>query len=523
MILCDGKLKREIEAPKIAMEAADLRRFENLIREHSGLNMREQEAPLLRKTLAARMQASRLTVADRYLDWLASNNAAAQEEWKRLFVLLTNQESYFFRDKGQLAVIRDHVLPQLIERKRATRTLRLWSAGCSTGEEPYSLAMMLEDVLPFQDGWRILILGTDLSEAAVERARTGVYGAWSFRAQDAEIQRRFFHARGNKWEVQPRLRHSVTFASGNLLDDAFPARAGELHDMDLIVCRNVFIYFSRDAVSRVLRKFSATLQPEGYLVTGHAELHDVALGDLQAHTFPQTVVYQHRRAASPLPSIAPTSPQSTLSARPTLSFPPTSLNPPKPIARSARPTLIMEKPALDSTPPAPTPPAAAAIDAARALLKSGRYAAAREQLQSLLEREPRHLEALCLAAQAAANAGHLTEAEALCRRAIEASSFASLPYHLLARIEAEYGHHQEAKALLKKVIYLQPNSVASFLELSALYAGEGDRARAAQMQRAALAALDGLKDDTPLPVDEFAIEEPLTVGELKRQLQNHAS
>lgn len=483
-------------------DAAVLRRFENLIRAQSGIHMRDQETPLLDKTLTVRMQALRISAPESYLDFLSNDTSEAASEWTRLFVLLTNQESYFFRDAGQLSVIRDHILPELIQRNRHTRTLRLWSAGCSTGEEPYSLAMMIEEVLPLREEWRVVILGTDLSEAALERAQSGVYGSWSFRALDAPMKERFFRARAGKWEVRPPLRKMVTFSTGNLLLDVFPSRANEVHDMDLIVCRNVFIYFGREAVARVLRKFSATLRPDGFLVTGHAELHDVPLGELQIRTFPQTVVYQR--------SLAPLTPREV---RVPLALPATPATP------------VSFVPLPNPTPARSTPVIASSSQVtreARTSIQAGRHAAALQILKALLEREPRHLEALCLAAQASANAGCLEEAEALCRQALVVSPFAPLPYHVLARISEERGDAQNAKNLLKKVIYLNPASVRSYLELSAIYLREGDPNRAAQMQRAAMSALETLGDNSALSSDEFAVEPPITVGELKRQLQANA-
>jgi chemotaxis protein methyltransferase CheR len=527
-------------------EAPALRRFEDLIRARSGINMREQEAPLLDKTLAARMQAHRFSTPQSYLDWLDEESAQTQSEWNHLFVLLTNQESYFFRDPGQLAVIREHVLPELVRRNCHTRTLRIWSAGCSTGEEPYSLAMMLDEVLPHREEWHVLLLGTDLSEAALERARSGVYGAWSFRALDSQKQERFFAACGNKWEVKPHLRRMVTFAPGNLLLDNFPSPATPLHDMDLIVCRNVFIYFDREAVARVIGKLSATLRPDGFLVTGHTELHDVPLGDLQARPFPQSVIYQRTSlplppANTPLPTLAipkattvPSAPPRPFTPKVTNSLPPIApganpgharSTPDKPLSVApganqshARPTLETPSPALPdpaqspvvpganpsparSTPETPSPalPDAAQVTSeAKTWIQSGRYAAALTSLQALLQREPRHLGALCLAAQAQANAGRLEEAQRLCREALEVSPFASLPYHLLARIADERGDVQGAKALLKKVIYLNPASVHPLLELSAIYGREGDALRAAQMRRAALGAMENLAPN-PMP------------------------
>ena len=504
------------------MEGSALRRFENLIRARSGLSMREQEAALLQKTLVHRAQTLRFAAPAQYLDFLSFDTAESQSEWSHLFVLLTNQESYFFRDQGQLNVIREHILPALIRRQRDTRTLRIWSAGCSTGEEAYSLAMMLDEMLPFRNDWDVLILGTDLSAQALEKARGGVYGAWSFRMMDAEKQKRFFVARGKQWEIKPQLRQSVKFASGNLLLDEFPSRASELHEMDLIVCRNVFIYFARDAVSRVLRKFSATLQSDGYLVTGHSELHGVELGDFGAQTFPQSVIYQRRHATRPL---IPTAPAPALRAAPT------SFAPKPNVVSNATRANVASKSVPIPRPPSPRPPgvspvvlnAKAVTVQATAAIRAGRHEAAMRSLPLLLEAEPRHLAALCLAAQACANLGRLDEAEAFCQRAIEVSAFAPLPYHLLARIAAERGDRDTAKTLLKKVTYLNPESVLGYLELSDIYAQEGDTARAAQMQRAAYGVLDALPDDTHLPTDEHAVERALTAGEVRRQLKKDAN
>jgi tetratricopeptide (TPR) repeat protein len=156
---------------------------------------------------------------------------------------------------------------------------------------------------------------------------------------------------------------------------------------------------------------------------------------------------------------------------------------------------------------------------ATAMIRVGRYSEAFKILTPLLQREPRHLAALCMAAQAQANAGCLEEAEELCHRAIEVSPFASLPYHLLARIAEERGDSQTAKALLKKVIYLNPESAHSYLELGAIYTREGDAVRAAQMQQTVHRMLDDLPEGSTVRGDEYAVEEPILAGELKRHLQ----
>ena len=505
----------------IALEM--LRRFEDLIRARAGIHMRPQEAAVLQKILQNRTDALRMANTGVYLDFLCQNSAPAGAEWKQLFVLLTNQESYFFRDADQLGVIRAHLLPSLLRANRETRSLRIWSAGCSTGEEPYTLAMMLADVAELHD-WKVSILASDLSESALDRARRGVYGAWSFRALDETQKKRFFVPRGKEWEVAPFLRQNISFVHNNLFGDEFPSRAGEIHDMDLILCRNVFIYFGRDAIAQVLKKFGATLRAGGFLVCGHAELHDVPLGAFKARAFPQSLAYQREIAGQTeakierkavFPAARPVTravAESKITAPPA----PKVVASPK-IAPFARVIALPAKPVATSEMAGTAP----LLEEARSQIRAGNPAA-QQTLIAFLETAPKDVEALCLLAQAQANAGQLDAAEASCARALGVSPFAALPYHLRARIAEERGDSAGAKMLLKKVIYLHPRSVWAPLELSAIYEREGEIARAAQMQRAALEILAALDENSPVPAEEYAVEAPLSVGELRRQLAENA-
>ena len=254
------------------MEQALLQQFRQLIATHTGLQIREQEREALGKTLAVRAKSLQLRQPEQYYQLLETGSAQCKAEWKQLIVLLTNQESYFFRDKGQFTLLRDRILPELIKANRERRTLRLWSAGCSTGEEPHSLAMLVDQLLPQRNGWNICILGTDIKEAALEEARLGVYSPWSFRLVEPDLQQRYFKEQQTDYKLDARIRSMVTFRQGNLFKDQFPNTAAGFYDMDLILCRNVFIYFEWTAVSVVIDKFAGTLRDGGYLMTGHLSL-----------------------------------------------------------------------------------------------------------------------------------------------------------------------------------------------------------------------------------------------------------
>ena len=196
----------------------------------------------------------------------------ATEEWEELARLFTCGETFFFRDHGQFDLLHLRLLPELIAQHRNDKILRLWSAGCASGEEVYSLAILVDMLLPERDGWDILILGTDINSEAIAKARHGRYGQWSFRLIPAEMQQRYFHQEGSEWLLDERIRRMVTFRVANLVTEPFPDMDSKLSDMDLILCRNVFIYFSPSAVHAVTAKFAATLREGGYLLTAHTEL-----------------------------------------------------------------------------------------------------------------------------------------------------------------------------------------------------------------------------------------------------------
>ena len=139
------------------------------------------------------MKALKLAAPEDYYLLLQSDSAESRSEWRQLIINLTNSESYFFRDKGQLALLQNRILPELIERNKVQRTLRIWSAGCSTGEEPYTLAMLVDQLLPRQIGWNVFILGTDINENSLAIARRAAYTSWSFRMVDPGLRTRYFH------------------------------------------------------------------------------------------------------------------------------------------------------------------------------------------------------------------------------------------------------------------------------------------------------------------------------------------
>jgi chemotaxis protein methyltransferase CheR len=185
-----------------------------------------------------------------------------------LLVEVTVGETYFFREPQQFELLRTTVIPDLRRRRCDGSPLRVWSAGCATGEEPYSLAILLEEE---RLGGRARILATDICRTAIGKAREGVYGKWSLRASDEAFTARYFDREKDRFRLEARLREPVVFEYMNLALDSYPSFALDVWGMDLIFCRNVLIYFDETTIRRVAQRLLASLAEGGWLITGPSD------------------------------------------------------------------------------------------------------------------------------------------------------------------------------------------------------------------------------------------------------------
>ena len=491
-----------------------MQHFIQLISTNTGLHIREQDKEDLCNKIYSRMKVLNLSVAERYYQLLETGKEQSgyfqetkrEDEWRELTLLLTTSESYFFRDKGQINLLKNRILPELLAHKKKThyikgeakQSLRIWSAGCSTGEEPYSLAILVKEVIPDWDKWNIFILGTDINSQSIEKAKRGIYDSWSFRMVEPKLQMRYFYQRQSSWEIHKQIRNMVKFRSVNLIKEQFPSSISDIYDMDIILCRNVFIYFEYKAISVVLQKFYNSLNPGGYLITGHAELHGQNLGKLQTKVLPESVVYQRsedlhsRSAKTPTTTfeyqIAPnrTVPRGTqtIYSSSASTFPSTEEN--------FRDTTFSN-----------------VLSEAETFFDNGVYASAIKEAEQVIKQHPNHFGAYYLIAEAFANLGECEKAIHWCQQALKLDSLSVTPYYLLARIAEEQGDIEKAKDIFKKIIYLFPSSIAAYLELGSLYAKEGDPTRASKMRSTAFELLKELPPHIPV---EYPGE--ITAGEL---------
>jgi chemotaxis protein methyltransferase CheR len=221
-----------------------------------------------------------------------------------LALSLTVGETHFFRVTPQIEALRRVVLPELIARHKTDRRLRLWSAGCSTGEEPYTLAMLLCEQLSKPTDWDVQLVATDLNRAALEVARLGVYGEWSFRDSPLEMRTRYFTPAAKRWRLNDQVRGMVRFDHLNLAEDPFPF-AADRERIDLILCRNVTIYFAEDATQRLYDRFAEAIEPAGWLMLGPSDPVPAPASTLEVVKFDGALVWRRRKAAAAAPPPQP--------------------------------------------------------------------------------------------------------------------------------------------------------------------------------------------------------------------------
>ncbi len=255
-------------APEHTMSDDEFMLLRDCIYGHCGIYFDLESKYILEKRLSHRLTDLNLSSFYDYYHYLKYNRNKDQELMDIMDVLTTN-ETYFFRESFQLKAFTDEIIPELIKSKtvRGNRSLRIWSAGCSTGEEPYTIAMLLSTI-PELRGWRIEIVGTDISQKVLQHARRAVYGKSSFRATSEVDLRRFFHQQNDGYKVNDSIRELVTISHLNLFDTH---RLTMLGKVDIVFCRNVIIYFDQAAKKRVIESFHSALFDGGYLLLGHSE------------------------------------------------------------------------------------------------------------------------------------------------------------------------------------------------------------------------------------------------------------
>ncbi len=429
-----------------------------LIAERMGLHFPEERWLHLARGLETAAQELGFEYPDACVSWLQTRELTARQI-ETLASHLTVGEMYFFRDPASFEALEREILPPLVARRsEAGRTLRLWSAGCCTGEEAYSLAITCARALPDLRTWNVSILATDINPKFLAKAEAGVYSDWSFRDPPGWLRERFFSpAPDKKLAIDPTVKKLVHFGYLNLAEDAYPSLHNHTNAMDVIFCRNVLMYFTPDHQRRVVAALHRCLVDGGSLLVSPAEcstslfpmfaVENIGGVMLYRKTSQPTRVQSWPGLVSPVPAPAVPVPEPAFIVAPA---------PPVPAAPAA--------PAPPITPPAASP-----------------------------REDP------LVRARTYANQGRLEEALTSCQDAIAAERTNAAAHFLYAAICHELGRLEEAIAALGKVLYLDQDFILAHHALGGLYQRLGKQKESGRHLAVALELLSARSRDEIVP------------------------
>lgn len=448
--------------------------------------------------------------AESCIPWLLSASLS-RSQIEVLASHLTVGETYFFRDKKTFEVLERQILPELIHPlKAAEKRLRIWSAGCCTGEEPYSIAMLLDRLIPDLKEWNITVLATDIHPGFLRKASEGLYTEWSFRDAPPWIRQRYFRTeKEGRFEIVPFLKQRVTFSYLNLAEDVYPSLTNNTNAMDLIFCRNVLMYFDKERARKVIQNLFNVLVNGGWLIVSPSEASTDLFSQFATVNHPGVILYK-KESDKPRKREALTH---GLPEERSLSFQPRldSGAEPEPLIfpeiKESFP-LEVEKPKTQEPPPAPYREALASYE-------QGRYIDAADKIQGWLLHRPEDGRAMALLARVYANQGKLTEALQWCEKAIAAEKLSPCHHYLCATILQEQARVEEASLSLKRSLYLDPNFVLAHFALGNLAQRRGKFGESEKYFRNALSLLRGYRPEALLPESEG-----ITAGRLLEVLRS---
>lgn len=440
------------------------------VAERMGLHFGPERWPDLERGIRSVTREFEFDDAESCIRWLLSS-PLTKSQVEMLASYLTVGETYFFRERQSFEMLEERILPELTRRRRdGDRRFRIWSAGCCTGEEPYTIAILLKQVLPDLEDWQITILATDINPRFLQKASEGMYGEWSFRGVPPGIKERHFTKRhGGRFEILPEIKKMVTFSYLNLAVDTYPSLLNNTNAMDLIFCRNVLMYFSPERAKQVVRKFHHSLLDGGWLIVSPSETSHILYAQFVTVNFPEVIFYKkdsHKTSAvvsygleqETKPPLPPTIP---------FSFAP----PPKPELTISEP--LKEPVAPDTSEEKVVEPEHNLYAEAMDLYQQGRYEEAAQTLSTLLARDPSDSKAMALLARVHANQGNLTEATRWCEKALAADKLSPACHVLHATILQEQGVTQEAIRALQRALYLDQNLVLAHFALGNIARQQG--------------------------------------------------
>ena len=465
--------------PVVSFAEADLAGFKSFLLEHSGLHFSQHNHRILERGLMRRVQALRMESLSAYFDFLTAT-PDNYDEINKLLGLLTIGETSFFRYRSHRQAVLDYVIPRLMEQNKSHGKLRFWSAGCSTGEEPYSLAILLLENFPELVDWDIQILATDINKRALRQAREGLYGERSLRMMEEVLKERYFEKVDNYFLLSEQARRMVRFEYLNLQTDPFPAANNATRDIDLLLCRNVLIYFELETIRRIIEKFSQVLRPQGFLFMGHAETMQNVSDQFQRHHQNNAFFYQRKERASIAAGVTESVPARNVRRTETV------------VQVPAKTALAEPKKVVLRNPEQLYRDALFAFD-------HEKFAESAKLFEQILEQQPTNAKALVGKGLLLANQGKNDDARICCARAIKGNDLLPEAYLLRGLILDMEGFLERALVEYQKVLWLDPAFVMAHYLSAKVHGRLADTEKKRRSLRNTIRVLEQAADQAQIP------------------------
>lgn len=494
------------EALRKDLTPEEFKLFRDWIHEFSGIFLEDSKVDSLRISLVTRATRFGFTEYDDYFRLLSND----EDEFKELMNLVTINETSFFRFPAQFDALRDRIIPEILDGrpKAAPRQFRVWSAGCSTGEEPYTVGMVLRESALEALDFRMDVTGTDVSTQALDRARKAVYPAKSLTSLPQQVVQRWFEPVKDGHRPVKRVRDLCTFHFHNLIKEPYPLAL--MSGWDVIFCRNVTIYFRLESTRRVVDNFYDALNPGGYLFIGHSEtltsisdrFEPVEIGGVflyrkpqlrRGFTFSDIVAKREARAGTVESAARERARRDSIllpRQRTPLAPGPASTRPRSPVP-SAESRLAAGPANRDVVDESVADPRTAddLVAEAQAMLEQARPDDALDLAKRALELEPDNLQAHLSAAFAYADRGALAEATAQAEAVIKADSLAAPARYILGVIKQQQGDVDGALDEFKRTLYIDRDFVLAHFALANIHRQRGDTSGACREYENTLRAM----------------------------------
>jgi len=483
----------------------------DFIHERFGLYFPPERFDDMLRAITKATQESGFDSIDRYVCWLLTNQLT-DKQLEPLITNLTIGETYFFRDTKLFSGLRNTVFPE-IRKNSSNNTVRVWSAACSTGEEPYSLAILLDQVQSFSPDWQVNLYATDVNVKSLAKARAGEYSQWSFRGIDENLKSSYFsQVNSHRWRLNDRIRRKVEFSYLNLAVHPLTVGTNGTQLFDVILCRNVLMYFSAQRRQEILQHLVGMLTPTGWLVVspsevGIVDIPELSIIDVDGMLMHRKGVYQKVKN-SPVPWRNP-QPLEQRRVGSSCGHPPTRVVP-----------AVVNKPKIPpSTPQSVTMEGADGLTSVLSLIEDREYRAAIDCLMCIIDDEESGnsltAEPLFLLARCLANVGQSSEAEEWLGKALQLDRLNPSGYYLLATIQQERGDLIQARRSLEQSLYLDAKYIMATFALGMLLTlHDGEKEQGAKMFSRVKSLLSRLNQEDIVP-DSGG----LTVSHLDKMLE----